>query len=110
VSEGRDQGSVVFYNADAKFYLDASIETRAHRRMTQLAERGHRPDPDAVRDEIVSRDRRDASRAVGPLVCPEDAVRVDTDTMTQPEVVEHLARLVRERVSEEKLREAARFG
>lgn len=110
VSEGRDQGSVVFYNADAKFYLDASIDTRTHRRITQLEKRGRTPDPDKIRDEIRTRDHLDSTRAVGPLVCPPDALRIDTDDMSRAEVVEHLAGLVRERVPAHKLQEAARLA
>jgi len=110
VSEGRDQGSVVFYNADAKFYLDASIETRARRRLAQLEGRGDTPDIGIVRREIEDRDRRDTSREVGPLTCPADATRVHTDDLSQAQVVERLAALVREQVPADKLREAARLG
>ena len=68
VTEGRDQGSVVFPDAEFKFYLDAKPEERARRRVTQLRARGEIVDYKEVLRQIVSRDHRDASRAtVGPL-------------------------------------------
>jgi cytidylate kinase len=110
VSEGRDQGSVVFHDADAKFYLDASIDIRTERRIAQLAQRGIHADHHTIRAEIADRDRRDSSREVGPLLCPDDAIRVGTDELTQQQVVERLAALVRERVGDRRLREAAQLA
>lgn len=98
VSEGRDQGSVVFYDADVKFYLDASPRVRATRRAEQLKRMGQPVDLDAIEREITDRDRRDSTRAVGPLTCPDDAVRVDTSDLDQPGVVDALLRLVVARV------------
>ncbi|MBL8747031.1 MAG: (d)CMP kinase [Phycisphaerae bacterium] len=98
VSEGRDQGSVVFYDADVKFYLDASPRVRAARRAEQLRRMGQPADLDAIEREITDRDRRDSTRAVGPLTCPDDAVRVDTSDLDQAGVVESLVRLVMARV------------
>lgn len=98
VSEGRDQGSVVFYDADVKFYLDASPRVRATRRAEQLARMGQSVDLDAIERDITDRDRRDSTRVVGPLTCPDDAVRVDTSDLDQPSVVETLVRLVMARV------------
>lgn len=97
VSEGRDQGSVVFYDADVKVYLDASPAVRARRRAEQLARLGQPADLAAIEREIAERDRRDSTRAVGPLVCPEDAVRLMTDHLDQQGVVEELIRIVRAR-------------
>ncbi len=98
VSEGRDQGSVVFYDADVKIYLDASPRVRAARRAEQLMKMGQSVDLDAIERDIADRDRRDSTRAVGPLVCPDDAVRVDTSSMDQPTVVESLVGIVASRV------------
>lgn len=92
VTEGRDQGSVVFPDATVKFYLDASPEVRAVRRAEQLKAAGHEPDLDRLLDEIIKRDRSDMTRAVGPLVCPKNAIRVDTSHLALSEVVAELER------------------
>lgn len=110
VSEGRDQGSVVFPDADVKFYLDASVEVRTERRVEQLRALGRSPSESDVRQEIIDRDRRDSTRAVGPLVCPDDAVRVLTDDHSQDEVVERLAEEVESRVGSARLAAASRIG
>ncbi len=95
VTEGRDQGSVVFPRAEAKFYLDASPQVRAERRAAQLRELGKPVDLGALRDSIVLRDRKDATRQTGPLICPEDAETIDTSAMELPEVVSLLEGKVR---------------
>jgi cytidylate kinase len=100
VSEGRDQGSVVFHDAEVKFYMTASVEERTRRRVRQLLDAGRSVDEAAIRDEIVDRDTRDSSREVGPLVCPDDAESVDTSDMCQDEVVRTLADVVRRRAPE----------
>lgn len=105
VSEGRDQGSVVFFDADVKFYLDASVSIRAERRADQLRAIGRSVDIRAVEQEIRLRDHGDTHRDIGPLVCPEDAVVVLTDEMSQNDVVEYLCGVVRRRVPAERLGE-----
>jgi len=97
VSEGRDQGSVVFPDADVKFYLDAAAWVRARRRLRQLREAGIDVDEQTILDDIAERDDRDAGRDCGPLVCPDDALRIDTSDLTELDVVDLLERLVRER-------------
>jgi cytidylate kinase len=82
VTEGRDQGSVVFPDAEFKFYVDASAEVRAKRR--QLEEGG---DVEAIRRSIERRDAEDRARKAGPLVRPEGAVVVDTSGLTLEQVV-----------------------
>lgn len=82
VTEGRDQGSVVFPDADHKFYVDASVEVRAARR-----HREEGGDLDAIRRSIEARDAEDRARPVGPLVRPEGAVVVDTSGLTLEEAV-----------------------
>ncbi len=99
VTEGRDQGSEVFKDADVKFYLYASAEVRAKRRTEELRARGLPADENQILTEIIERDRSDATRAVGPLVCPEGAERVDTSFMSISAVVDELERRVRARVS-----------
>jgi len=102
VTEGRDQGSVVFPDADIKFYLDASAEVRAKRRFEQLvasgAIRGDAAELATLHSEIVARDLSDSTRRDGPLTCPEDAVRIDTSTLTFDQVVDALEEHVRSRV------------
>ena len=106
VSEGRDQGSVVFRDADVKFYLDADARVRAHRRAEQLRASGRPADVDEIEREIRDRDHRDTSRAVGPLLVPPGALRVDTSTISQSGVVDHLVALVRHHVDAAVLRDA----
>ncbi len=98
VTEGRDQGSVVFPDADVKFYLDADPTVRARRRALELQEIGEQVDEQEVYAELLRRDQRDHQRSDGPLVCPDDAVRIDTSEMTFQQVVSRLAEIVRQRM------------
>jgi cytidylate kinase len=95
VTEGRDQGSVVFPDAPCKFYLDATPHERARRRVAQLRARGEIVDFNEILHQIESRDRRDQSRSVGPLAVPQDAEIVDTTNMSQSQVVDHIVDRVR---------------
>ncbi|MEM6550984.1 MAG: (d)CMP kinase [Planctomycetota bacterium] len=95
VTEGRDQGSVVFPHAHAKFYLDANATVRAERRADQLKAAGVRAEVDQIRREILARDEKDSTREEAPLICPEDALRVDTSDMTLDQVVDHLEQHVK---------------
>lgn len=101
VAEGRDQGTVVFPDADAKFYLDAEPEERARRRQLELEARGQPASYRAVLAEIVERDRRDSTRETAPLRAAEDAIYVDTTSMSVPEMIDALEREVR-RCAQEK--------
>jgi cytidylate kinase len=94
VLEGRDTGSVVWPEAEVKFYLDADLETRARRRQADLRAQGVDMDLAAVRAEVASRDRQDMGRALAPLVKPEGAVVVDSTALTLDEIVETMARTV----------------
>jgi len=100
VSEGRDQGTVVFPEADVKVYLDASDQVRADRRRKELDARGGAPTRDQVLQEIRRRDDSDRSRSVAPLRVPEGAVVVDTSRMSIDDMVDHLEQVVRRRVGE----------
>jgi cytidylate kinase len=88
VTEGRDQGTVVFPHADLKFYLDATPHERARRRVAQLRERGELVDHRQILREIASRDQRDSTRSVGPLSVPPDAQVIDTTNLTQDQVTD----------------------
>jgi cytidylate kinase len=100
VTEGRDQGTAVFPDADVKFFLDASPEVRARRRQLELETRGEYRSFRQVLAEIVERDRRDATREADPLRPAEDAVRVDTSDLDIDEMVDALAEEVRRRTKE----------
>jgi CMP/dCMP kinase len=95
VVEGRDTGSVVFPQADVKFYLDANIDERARRRYLELAGKETGEDLTKVKGEIEKRDRDDSRRAVAPLTKPDGAFCIDTTGMTIEEVVLLLERHVR---------------
>jgi cytidylate kinase len=102
VTEGRDQGSEVFPDAALKFYLDADPAVRARRRIEQIRAKdgsAARVDESKMLQDIIDRDRSDSSRTVGPLVCPDDAVRVDTSGLNFEQVVNLLEDQVRERVA-----------
>jgi cytidylate kinase len=90
VTEGRDQGSVVFPDADVKFYMFASARVRAERRAEQLKAAGRPGDVDKLEQEIQARDESDTRRTVGPLTCPADAERIDTSDMAFDQVVDAL--------------------
>ncbi len=98
VTEGRDQGTVAFAGADCKFFLTASAEQRARRRLADLQRQGETVTLEEVRRWQRERDRRDAARPVGPLAKAADAVEVATDGMTIEQVVDRLVELVRRRM------------
>jgi CMP/dCMP kinase len=99
VTEGRDQGSIVFPDAEVKFYLDASPEIRAHRRADQFRAHGRDVDDRQILANILGRDKMDAQRTDGPLICPENAVIIDSSHLEIPEVVAAMETIVRQRVS-----------
>jgi len=99
VLEGRDIGTVVFPDADLKFFLEASPDVRARRRYEELFQKGTESSLDAVLADQTKRDRNDASRAVAPLKPADDAVWVDSSGLPLSEVVQQLERVIRERLS-----------
>lgn len=90
VTEGRDQGSVVFPHAQFKFYLDASAQVRAQRRYDELKAAGQPADLAGILESIVLRDGRDRSRSVAPLVRPDGAVEIDTSRLSIEQVIERM--------------------
>jgi cytidylate kinase len=88
VTEGRDQGSVVFPDAPFKFYLDATPHERARRRAAQLRGRGEIVAHDDILRQIVDRDHRDSTRSVAPLAIPADARVIDSTHLTQEQVID----------------------
>lgn len=107
VTEGRDQGSTVFPDAEVRFYLDADPEERARRRCDQLRGEGRPADPKEVLQSILERDRIDSTRADAPLRIPEGAVIVDTSELLECQVVDCLEAEVRRRVPPELLKAPA---
>lgn len=87
ILEGRDIGTVVFPDADAKFFLAASPEVRARRRYEELFQKGVESSLDSVLADQTKRDRDDSARAVAPLKAAEDAVHVDSSSIPLSEVV-----------------------
>lgn len=95
VTEGRDQGTVVFPEAECKFFLVADPRERARRRQRELLERGEQASFDQVLERQEERDRRDAARALAPMVAAADARTIDTTHLALAEVVAQMEETVR---------------
>ena len=95
VMAGRDIGTVVFPEADHKFFLVASLDEKVRRRAAQYERRGERADADAMRREVEARDRVDSERAVAPLRPAADAMVVNTDHLDVDQVVDLMVDQVR---------------
>jgi cytidylate kinase len=91
VTEGRDQGTLVFPDAFRKYFLTASAEERARRRLVDYAARQEPSSFEAVLEDIRARDARDADRAIAPMKPADDAIIVDSTGLTIERVVERLA-------------------
>jgi len=94
VMAGRDIGTVVFPNADHKFFLVASLDEKVRRRAAQFEKRGEKVDQDAMRKEVEERDRVDTQRAVAPLRPATDAVVIDTDRLDIDQVVDVILKYI----------------
>jgi cytidylate kinase len=94
VMAGCDIGTVVFPDADYKFFLTASLEEKVRRRAMQYEKRGEAVDEEAMRKEVEARDRVDTERAVAPLRPALDAMVIDTDELTVDEVVDKILRRI----------------
>lgn len=99
VAEGRDMGTVVFPDADVKFYLDASPEERASRRYKELLQKGNNLNYEQVCKEMFKRDADDSSRAVAPLIPAPDAIYVDSTDKTIDEVIAFMLAKIKEKTS-----------
>lgn len=100
VADGRDMGTVVFTNAQAKIFLDASAEERANRRLKQLQDKGLDVKFADLLSEIQERDDRDRNRPVAPLRPAEDALVLDSTSMTIDEVVEKALQYIKSKLAE----------
>jgi cytidylate kinase len=96
VMAGRDIGTVVFPDADYKFFLTASLDEKVRRREAQFERRGERVDSEVMRKEVETRDRVDTERSVAPLRPAPDAVVIDTDNLTVDQVVDLIVQHVEE--------------
>jgi len=97
VTEGRDQGTVVFPDAACKFYLTASPEVRARRRQRELAEQGKTVSLEEILADQRIRDERDETRACGPMKPAPDAIIIDSSGLSAEEVLERMETAVRSR-------------
>jgi CMP/dCMP kinase len=98
VTEGRDQGTVVFPDAECKFFITANPEERARRRQLDLRARGENESIEDVLRQQNQRDQSDTSRSVGPLIPAADAIHFSTDGLSQTEVIDQLEAIVREKM------------
>jgi cytidylate kinase len=99
VMEGRDIGTVVFPGADVKIFLDADPRERVRRRLADVRASGEEIPESALAAQIAERDRRDSTRADGPLAQAPDAAYLDSTSLTVEEVEEAILRIVRSRVT-----------
>jgi cytidylate kinase len=98
VMDGRDIGTHVLPDAEVKVFLLASVEERAIRRHEENLQKGFPSDLEKLKEEIATRDKIDSEREVAPLKKAEDAIEIDTTSLTIPEVVEKIMALVYERI------------
>jgi len=98
VLEGRDIGTVVFPDADVKFYLDAESNERIRRRHDELLEKGVKVDLEETRQELLQRDYNDTHRVHSPLKKATDAAFIDSTHRSVEEVVEEMTRILEERM------------
>ena len=97
IMDGRDIGTVVYPNANLKIFLTASPEERALRRVKQNDELGIKSDYNAILEEIKQRDINDSTRKIAPLKCAEDAIKIDTTSLSIEEVCNKIVNLINER-------------
>ncbi len=105
VMEGRDIGTVVFPNADLKFFLTASIYERARRRAKEFEEKGKTIAVEEVKNNLMHRDKIDSTRDVSPLIKAADAIEIDTTDLTIEEQVGKILSVIREAEKKETTRQ-----
>lgn len=101
IVEGRDIGSIVFPNADIKFFVDADLETRAIRRQKEFLNAGENMSLEQVKEAIIERDEADRKRMISPLIMTSDAILIDTSNMNVMQVVD----LMIEKINQKKKHE-----
>lgn len=94
VMDGRDIGTVVFPNAEVKFFVTANAEVRAERRYKELLEKGEKVDFEQIKQSVITRDKLDSEREVSPLRKAEDAIVLDNSFMTREEQFEFAKNII----------------
>jgi cytidylate kinase len=97
VGDGRDLGTVVYPQAQFKFFLDADFNVRCQRRIDELKAKGEKVDEEALRKDLADRDQKDMTRKVGPLKKADDGIVIDSTGMTIDEVVETMAQYIQKK-------------
>jgi cytidylate kinase len=97
VAEGRDMGTVVFPDAEVKFYLDASVQERTGRRYLELLERGNGVALRDVENNLLFRDHQDIERPIAPLAVPQDAIKIDSTGKTITDVINIMKSVINQR-------------
>ena len=95
MAEGRDMGTVVFPDADCKFYLDADTEERVNRRYNELVMRGDITDYHEIKRDLIVRDQQDREREIAPLKASQDAIIIDSTNISISDVVEKMMSMIR---------------
>lgn len=95
VAEGRDMGTIVFPDADFKFYLDATVEERSRRRYLELAGKGSPTTIEGVARGIITRDKQDTERQMAPLKPSTDSIIIDSTNLGVDEVIKKLLNIIR---------------
>ncbi len=94
VMDGRDIGTVIFPNANYKFYITATLDERTNRRFLELAEQNSELDRNIVKNDINNRDQRDIMRKIAPLTKADDAIEVDTTFMKIDDVIDFIVKYI----------------
>ena len=100
VCEGRDIGTVVFPNADYKFFLSASLESRIDRRYVEVKSKNHKINKDEIKNNLIKRDKNDIERENSPLLKADDAIEIDTTNISINEQVLIIYNKIKQGISE----------
>ena len=95
VLDGRDIGTVVFPDAEKKFFIDASAQERVNRRFKELRENGQNVTVESVSNDLSNRDRIDSTRQTSPLCKAEDAIYIDTTQLSIGQVVDKMLQFIK---------------
>lgn len=95
VIEGRDIGSVVFPNANYKFFFRASINTRVERRWNEMNKKNMKVSRGKIKENILLRDKVDKNRKISPLIVPKDSIEIDTSNLTIEEVFDKITKYLK---------------
>ena len=96
--DGRDIGTVVFPNAIVKLFITAEIETRIHRRMKEMEEKGNKVDYETIKNNLKNRDHLDSTRIDSPLKKATDAILIDTTNLSRQEQLSMVLALAKCRI------------